>query len=234
MQIRRGLPLGEQIFELLRRGIGTGEIAGGTRLVQGELAERLGTSRIPVRDALKRLEAEGLLTSDRFSRYTVLSLTVEDATEIYVIRHRLETLAVSLAAERATVAQLAELRDLFGQMGAAVRDDAADRYVDLNTRFHALVSEASCAPRLQRLVRGLWVGLPPLTPIAVRGRMRNSHVEHEAILACLEARDSAGVGAAMGQHIDNAHREFIATLRTAGRAEAPVSPTDEPSIERTA
>lgn len=234
MQIRRGLPLGEQIFELLRRSIGTGELAGGTRLVQGELAERLGTSRIPVRDALKRLETEGLLTSDQFSRYTVLSLTVEDATEIYAIRHRLETLAVSLAAERATAAQLAELRELFGRMGAAVRNGAAGRYVDLNTRFHTLVSDASRAPRLQRLVRGLWVGLPPLTPIAVRGRMRNSHAEHEAILACLEARNSAGADEAMGQHIDNAHREFIATQRMADRAEASVLSPDEPSIERTA
>ncbi|MDQ2762485.1 MAG: GntR family transcriptional regulator [Pseudomonadota bacterium] len=56
MQIKRGLLLSEQIFELLRWSIGTGELAGGTRLAQGELAERLGTSRFPVRDALKRLD----------------------------------------------------------------------------------------------------------------------------------------------------------------------------------
>jgi len=64
--------------------------------------------------------------------------------------------------------------------------------------------------------------------------MRNSHAEHEAILACLEARDGAGAGTAMEQHIDGAHREFIATLRTADRAETPALPPDEPLIERTA
>ncbi|MDQ2762484.1 MAG: FCD domain-containing protein [Pseudomonadota bacterium] len=143
-----------------------------------------------------------------------------------MIRHRLETLAVGLAAERATAAQLPELWDLFGRVGAPVRDGAADRYVDLNTRFHALVSDVSCAPRLQRLVRGCGSGRCRWRRSRC-GRMRNSYAEHEAILACLEARVSAGADAAMGQHIDNAHREFIATLRMADRAEAPVLPSDE-------
>src|SRR4051812_26144679 len=64
--------LGSQVYELLRDRILRGEIVGGTRLVQGPLSEELGTSRIPVRDALKRLEVDGLVTGDEIGRYTVV------------------------------------------------------------------------------------------------------------------------------------------------------------------
>ena len=88
MQIRRET-LGSQVYELLRDRILRGEIAGGAHLAQGPLSEEIGISRIPVRDALRRLEMDGLVTGDEIGRYTVVSFGVGDANEIYAIRRRL-------------------------------------------------------------------------------------------------------------------------------------------------
>lgn len=90
-QVRR-LTFGGQLFELLRLRILSGEMAAGTRVILDEVAAELGVSRISARDALKRLESEGLLQSDEMGRYTVASFSSDDAVEVYAIRQRLEPL----------------------------------------------------------------------------------------------------------------------------------------------
>ena len=81
--------LGDQLYRLMRRRIINVEIAAGTHISQSELANEMGVSRIPVRDALRRLETEGLLVGDELGRFAVVGFGLEDAEEVYAIRRRL-------------------------------------------------------------------------------------------------------------------------------------------------
>jgi len=200
--------LGGQLFELLRHRILTGELSGGRRLVQGELAGELRVSRIPVRDALRRLEAEGLVEGDDVGRYSVIPFTRDDAAEVYAIRRRLEPLAAALAARKATNEELDEIRALFEAMDSVVREAGPKLDVDHSVRFHMAIYEASRARRLVRMIKTLWSGVPPLTPISLGDRMRNSHSEHRTLVERLLARDAEGAAAALERHIRNAEEEL--------------------------
>jgi DNA-binding GntR family transcriptional regulator len=213
VRIRRET-LGTQVYDLLRDRILRGEIAGGARLVQGPLSEEMGISRIPIRDALRRLETDGLVVGDEIGRYTVVPFTPQDADEIYAIRRRLEPLAIEMAATSMTPEALADIASLYAALAAAARRRQIDLYIDLNVQFHMAIYEASGMRRLVRIIKGLWLGVPPLTPIMLEGRIRRSQKEHEEIFKRLEARDAAGAAAALDRHIDNAGAELIETIET--------------------
>jgi DNA-binding GntR family transcriptional regulator len=203
MRVRRET-LGAQVYHLLRDRILRGEIAGGSRLIQGPLAEEIGTSRIPVRDALKRLESDGLVMCDETGRYSVVQFGTEDAEEVYAIRRQLEPFAVELAAKAMTSEAMGEIKSLFNELSKAARRRQLEKYIEINTSFHMAIYEASGMVRLVRIIRGLYSGVPSLTPIVLEGRMVRSQEEHAEIVERLAARDGAGAARAMDRHIENA------------------------------
>jgi DNA-binding GntR family transcriptional regulator len=204
--------LGDQLYSLLRSRILSGELVGGKRVTQGELAAEVGVSRIPVRDALRRLESEGLVVGDELGRFTIVRFEIDDAREIYAIRRRLETLAVELAMERLQAHHVDELRMLLDAMDDVARRGRPEEYVALNLQFHFAIYEASESPRLVRLIRRTWSGVPTLTPIKLASRMHNSLAEHEAIFDRIAAGDSNGAAAALDRHLENALIELTADL----------------------
>src|SRR5580704_18817457 len=199
--------LGAQVYHLLRDRILRGEIAGGSRLIQGPLSEEIGTSRIPVRDALKRLESDGLVRCDETGRYSVVQFSTEDAEEVYAIRRRLEPFAVELAARAMTSEAMGEIKSLFNELNKAARR-RLEKYIEINTSFHMAIYEASGMVRLVRIIRGLYSGVPSLTPIVLEGRIVRSQEEHAEIVDRLAARDGAGAARAMDRHIENALAEL--------------------------
>ena len=207
MQIRRET-LGSQMYDLLRDRILSGEIPGGAHIAQSTLSEEMGISRIPIRDALQRLESDGLVTGDEIGRYTVVPFTAEDAEEIYAIRRKLEPFAVEMAARRLSDEVLATLKALHAELTQAARDRDLKRYTELNVQFHTAIYEASGMRRLVRIIRGLWRGVPQLTPIVLEGRITRSQREHDEILKRLVERDGPGAAAALERHIDNAGAEL--------------------------
>ena len=217
MRVRRET-LGAQVYHLLRDRILRGEIAGGSRLIQGPLSEEIGTSRIPVRDALKRLESDGLVMCDETGRYSVVQFSTEDAEEVYAIRRRLEPFAVELAAKAMTPEAMGEIRSLFNQLGKAARRRQLEKYIEINTRFHMAIYEASGMVRLVRIIRGLYSGVPSLTPIVLEGRMVRSQEEHAEVVDRLAARDGAGAARAMDRHIENALAELRKSKRVASES----------------
>ena len=217
MQLRRET-LGVQVYDLLRDRILRGEIAGGARLVQGPLSEEMGISRIPIRDALKRLETDGLVVGDEIGRYTVVPFHPSDADEIYAIRRHLEPFAVEMAAKAMTAEAMSDIEALNAELNAAAKRRQIDRYIDLNVKFHMAIYEASGMRRLVRIIRGLWLGVPPLTPIMLRDRIKRSQKEHEEIVKRLAAGDGPGAAQALDRHIDNAGVELIETMATARRS----------------
>ena len=213
--------LGAQVYHLLRDRILRGEIAGGSRLIQGPLSEEIGTSRIPVRDALKRLESDGLVKCDETGRYSVVQFSTEDAEEVYAIRRQLEPFAVELAAKAMTSEAMGEIKSLFNELTKAARRRQLEKYIEINTSFHMAIYEASGMVRLVRIIRGLYSGVPSLTPIVLEGRIVRSQEEHAEIVDRLAARDGAGAARAMDRHIENALAELQKSKRVASESSQP-------------
>lgn len=205
--------LGDQLYKLLRRRILNGEFESGRHVTQVELAQEMGISRIPVRDALRRLENDVLLVGDEQGRFTVVTFGIKDAQELYAIRRRLEALALELAFDRMGTAQIGDLRELVEEMASAVEANRADDYIELDAQFHFAIYEACDSPRLMKIIKANWVGIPHLIPLKLPGRMRTSLAQHNMILERIESGDRSGALAALDVHIESAYQEWLADFR---------------------
>ena len=188
-----------QIYRSLRQDILAGVYQEGERMVQRTLAERMGTSRIPVRDALKRLEVDGLLAKDDNGSYYCKRFGVDDLEEVYTLRMLLEPHALRLAMRRLDADALGYLRELLAAMDQAVAAKDQDRYLDLNREFHMTLYEASGQPRLMQIIKGLWSGRP-LFVAGDLGHTRSAG-EHHAIFAAIEEGDADLASRLLHDHV---------------------------------
>lgn len=209
---RDGRRLGTRVYETIRDRIVDGELGPDTQLVQEQLAETLGVSRTPVRDALNQLAHEGLVTWVQGVGYIVNDLTEQDITDVYQVRYTLELLAVRLACGRHDRAQLARLRGLIEEM-AAEEPTATAQHFDLNRRFHLSLIEPCGNHLLTQLIDNLW-------DHPVNRRITRSYVhdqenvgqmvtEHRAILSAAEAGDADRLVALVGEHMVRGYGETI-------------------------
>ena len=185
------------VVALIRELIITGELAAGEQLRQRDLAQRFGVSQTPVREAMRRLESEGLLVCDTHRGFTVMAPDDGPVEENFQIRAALESLGASLAASKIDPDGLVRLDSLNDRMRALADDDPA--YADLNREFHFTVYEYARSPLLLSLMRLLWA--------ALHGgpRVARSHAEsarqHDEILAALRAGDSGAAAERTREHI---------------------------------
>ena len=181
----------------------------GDRLVESELADRLGVSRTPVREALQRLETQSLLTRDGRS-LIVASLDHTQMAELYVVRGTLEGLAARLAARHATPEEVSVLRDML-QADQALKDDPA-ALARANRRFHKQIHLAShnrfLVQQLDLVHRSM--ALLATTSIAAAGRGSDTLEEHGRIVEAIAAGDGEAADAALRAHISQA---FVTRLR---------------------
>lgn len=196
------LPVAERVYRRLRDAIATGELPPRGRLSERDLSASLGVSTSPVKAALARLEAEGMVVTQP-RRGTWVAFAPEKLAEMGLIRAALEGVAARLAAGRITAAQLATLGGIVGELRVATAAHDTARLVEANERFHALVLAVADNVFLANAVKALR-GYYLMT----RNRMRTAQLEplkaqaeHEAILAALAARDGAAAEAAMRTHI---------------------------------
>ena len=187
----------ELVTGMLRELIVTGELEAGASLRQRDLAERLGVSPTPVREALRRLDSEGLVTTDAHRSATVAESSLGVTEENYRIRAALESLAAELAAQRITECQLAEIERVNGLIGQL--DDGDGRYGSLNREFHFAIYQAASSPVLLSLMRMLWQALPD-GPKVDRTH-QGSAAEHAAIIDALRDGDSKRAAELTHRHI---------------------------------
>ena len=161
----------EEVYLRMREAILRGQVSGGERLVQEDIAGRFGTSRIPVRDALRRLEADGLVETDGRGVCSVTRFGVEDLKEVYSLRELLEGYLVARACSQLSTTELDELEQLQRDMDDAAARGDAELYVALNQRFHQAIYDAASQPRAQKIILSLWQGMPPLTPLSIESRI---------------------------------------------------------------
>jgi DNA-binding GntR family transcriptional regulator len=203
------------VLDRLRRAILEGEYGPRERLVEEQVAERLGVSRTPVRQALTMLEAEGLVEIEANKGATVCSFSIEDVREIYDLRALLEGHAARRAAGFVSDGQLARLRELVEEMeGLAGRftdhEEEIRRLVALNQEFHGAIVEASRNGRLRRMVE-LAVQVPLVYKAffwyGPRERAASDHY-HRQILKALEAGDAERAEIVMREHVYEG-RDFV-------------------------
>jgi DNA-binding GntR family transcriptional regulator len=193
----------EFVYETLRRLILSGELAGGARLVQADVAAQLGVSTTPVREALRDLSTEGLIRLDPHRGAIVRELDENEMREIYQLRELLEPLAIRYAVEHMSESALDTADELATQMET---EHDPGRWVDLNRQFHALFANASGMPRLQAILENLrdsaaiYVGLSiKLKP----EQMVNGNEAHRRLLAAVRARDVETAVRVEKEHLDS-------------------------------
>jgi DNA-binding GntR family transcriptional regulator len=193
---RRYISKSDLVTDSLREMISEGELPPGSPLRQRELAERFDVSPTPVREALRRLEAEALVVFDAHRAVTVATPSVEEMQENHQILAALEALAGSLAVPRITEADLQEITDLHEALAACSADDPT--IVDLNRRLHFRIYECTGSPTLLLLMRLLWRSFPNGPQ---RGRPLHESVEqHSKLLEALRSRDPEAVAAVIREH----------------------------------
>lgn len=194
----------DRVYTAIRQQILTGERDGGEWLRETDLSTALGVSRTPVREALRRLAAEGLVSHERNRGVRVQNWSAPDLEEIFSLRSVLEPWGTALAAERgvADTAALAELAERMDRAAHAVVPEV-ELITRLNNRFHHLILEASGNTRLVTLVASI-VDVPLVTRTFSRYRMpslRRSMAHHHEIVSALQAGDAIWAESVMRSHI---------------------------------
>jgi DNA-binding GntR family transcriptional regulator len=197
------LTLWQRVYDHLRAEILDGRLEPGTELAETALSEQLGVSRGPLREAIGRLAAEGLVTVRPRRGAVVRSLSEEEFLELYQVREALETMAVKLAVPRLAPDDLAALEELNRAMDACGERGDLDRFFEANLAFHARILDASGNRMLVELYRQLLdrLGHYRMRSLTLRGNLRRSVTEHAAILRAAKRGDAERAAALMADHI---------------------------------
>lgn len=203
--------LGQEAYGRIRAAIRDGTLAPGLRLTETDLAARFGVSRTPVRQAIARLESEGLLTHEPRRGLTVTQPDHQQVVELYVMREVLEGAAARLAAQHASPTEIGAMAELVAGEPALFGDAGA--LAATNQRLHGLMYLAAHNRYLLRSLEQLAATMALLpTLLTVGGRAAAAHAEHVAIVAALRARDGDAAEAAARAHAQAAQRHRLAWL----------------------
>lgn len=198
----------DHVLDAVRTAILTGDLAAGETLRQEELAERLGVSRMPVREAIKRLHAEGLVEVLPSRRVRVAALSRDEIEDIYDMRAALEPLAVRLAVPRLTRAQL---RDASHALEAAADEEDAETFGVRNAAFHLSLMGACGRPRLLAEIASLLDLSDRYQRAALRADEHNARVraEHAALLDAARAGDAETAARLTEEHVRGAGARLL-------------------------
>lgn len=199
-----------KVCDVLREAILRGDFEQGERLVQSELANALGVSRMPIREALRKLESEGLVTLEPHRGAIVRSVKVEDVIEIYGLRSQMEKMAVELSVDRLTSDDIQKLEAFVIQMESS---KGVDEFVQANIEFHRLLINRCPWKRLLSFVGTLWNGFPQQTPHILGGQIETSNQEHRAILLAIKAKDKVKVSHLVEEHIRRTGEKLVQSLQ---------------------
>ncbi|MEM7224744.1 MAG: GntR family transcriptional regulator [Pseudomonadota bacterium] len=205
-------PRAELVEEQVRAAIHKGLYKPGERIRESQVAEWLGVSRTPVREALRRLESEGLLSFKSWRGVVVAELDRQQVIELYAMRAILEGAAAGLAARHIGEAELHVLERLLSRADGFLAQP--DRLAEVNRTFHQAIHSAAHNRYLMETLNGLRNSLALLqgTTFSIAGRAESAQDEHRAILAAIKARDSDAAELAARRHIQAAERTRLAML----------------------
>lgn len=201
----------DQVYRLLRRALLTRQVASGTRLVEVEVAARLGVSRTPVREALRRLESDGVVVRRHGGGLEAAAMPPSEVRDLFLVRGALDRLAARLASERAAESDWDPVRAAVAAMGAAITEhgQVSEQFHDHHLAVHAAIYELAFGPRLAAVMRGsvlhsveiaadLSYSVPATTSPAA---------QHERLVAELACGDPQRAEAAADEHVRRSERD---------------------------
>ena len=199
------LPLRDVVFNTLREAILRGDLVPGERLMELQLASKLGVSRTPIREAIRMLEQEGLAITIPRKGASVAGMTEKDMQDVLEIREALDELAVRIACEKITDEQLKRLVDAKDLFETSTRTGDVKKIAEADVSFHDVIYEATGNPKLESMLNNLreqvyryrveYIKDPKNYPVLIR--------EHEAILLALKERNVKKAEIAMHEHVAN-------------------------------
>lgn len=214
VEMNEYLPLRDVVFNTLRQAILRGELKPGERLMEIQLAQRLGVSRTPVREAIRKLELEGLVLMIPRRGAEVAQITRQDLEDVLEVRAALEELAVKDACEHITDEQLQELKKAAGDFKRSLDGTDLVACAQADIRFHEIIYAATNNKRLVQMLNNLREQM-------YRYRMENLKdkrtyralvEEHDAIRKALRKHDKEKAGEAINIHIENQRRSILASM----------------------
>jgi DNA-binding GntR family transcriptional regulator len=206
----------ELAADSLRQAIASGRIKRGQRLRFSELIEDLGVSATPIREALRILATEGLVSMESHREVRVTEFTAEDALEIYEIRSMLESQATRQAVPKLTPEHVRFLEDLHAAMKRGVGANDLREVPELNARWHHTIYAASASKYLHFMIQKLWAWFP-WDIWLIPDRAGKSMDEHEGILEAIRAGDADEAGERMRAHILSGRFSVVSHLREGSR-----------------
>ncbi len=212
---RKNATLRYMVEEKLRKAIATGRFKPGERLIERELCELIGVGRTSVREALRQLEAEGLIRSYPHRGPVVSTISLAEAEQLYKIRGLLEGFCGAEFARNGTEAQIATLEAAVADFAQAATAGNRERLIDTKTAVYACLMKGAGNTFVEQMLTSLHNRVTLLRVISMtqEGRLPESVAEIREILAAIRARDSDRAQAACIRHIEEAARIALACLR---------------------
>ena len=209
------LPLRDVVFNTLRQAILKGELKPGERLMEIQLANKLGVSRTPVREAIRKLELEGLVLMIPRKGAEVAEITRQDMEDVLEVRTALEELAVKDACDHITDAQLSELKKASNEFKKALLEGKdLVTCADADMHFHDVILSATNNRRLIQMLNNLSEQMYRYRMEYLKDERTHKTLieEHDAIRRALKKHDKVNAGAAIRVHIDNQKRSILESL----------------------
>ena len=207
-------PLREVVYETLREAIKTGGLTPGERLMEIQLAEELGVSRTPVREAIRKLELERFeVMIPRRGTY-VANLSLKDINEVFEIRAALDGLAAGLAAERITEEELEQLERLLVEISEHIDQHDNEKIVATDEAFHDILYRASRNERLVGIIYNLREQFTRFRSVSINypGRLQNTLEEHRQLVEAIARREPDMAQQKAREHIENAEQTLLLEL----------------------
>ena len=209
------LPLRDVVFKTLRQAILKGELEPGERLMEIQLAERLGVSRTPIRDAIRKLELEGLVLMIPRRGAEVAKISEKNLRDVLEVRRSLEELAIDLACQRIQEEELETLREAQKEFAAAVAAGDAMEIAQTDEKFHEIIYSGTGNQKLMQILSNLREQMYRyrLEYIKDANKRQILLVEHEQILKALSLRHVQEARLAVREHIDNQEITVLKNLK---------------------
>ena len=207
-------PIREIAYEVLKHAIITGEIPAGERIVETDYADRLHISRTPLREALRKLERDGLVEYVLRRGVVVRAFTIADVEEIYTIRNALEMLTLPAIIENATEEDIASMRAQLREMDDLIAAKDYESLSPITRAFHRQMTNLCGQNRILRVIEGQDEFITRFSAMAIRqeDKLLEAQAEHYALVDLIEKRDLAGFQDLTARHINRSKEMCLASL----------------------
>ncbi|MDD2973072.1 MAG: GntR family transcriptional regulator [Lachnospiraceae bacterium] len=209
------LPLRDVVFKTLRQEILLGDLKPGERLMEIHLANKLGVSRTPIREAIRKLELEGLVTMIPRRGAEVAQITVKNLQDVLEVRKALDVLSAELACDRITEEQMTELREACQHFEHMIQTKDSTKIAKADVDLHDIITKSTGNDKLILMVNNLSEQMYRYRYEHIKDPSSHERLiaEHQKILSALENRDKEAAANAVGEHIDNQEKAIMQQLR---------------------